>query len=162
VAAGSSMSASETMRSADEWVRRQHVLEPGAEALDGFHPAADNRCLMRPEGWDFGPCRAGTGCRKNDAMTRRANGEGMESHHSARLGARRDSRPPELDDIRAELETLARALRALWSSTLQRGDFEEVTRIVEASHAVHRAVVAFSPDRPAPEAGRFPEAAATG
>jgi hypothetical protein len=138
------------------------VLEPGVEALDGFHPAADIRGLMRPEGWDFGPCPAGTGCRKNDAMTHTANGEGIESYLSARLGAGRYSRLPELDDIRAELETLARALRALWSSTLERGDFEEVTRIAEASHAVHRAVVAFSPDRPAPEAGRFPEAAATG
>ena len=137
------------------------MLELGAEALDGFHPAADRRGWTRPEGWDLGPCPAGTGCRKNDAMTRTANGEGMESFLSARLGAGRDSRPPELDDIRAELETLARALRALWSSTLERGDFEEVTRIVEASHAVHRAVVAVSPDSPMPESGRF-SVAATG
>jgi hypothetical protein len=49
----------------------------------------------------------------------------------------------------------------LWSSTLERGDFEEVTRIVEASHAVHRAVVAVSPDSPMPESGRF-SVAATG
>lgn len=94
-------------------------------------------------------------------MTRTANGEGTGSLLSARHGAGRDSRPPELDDIRAELETLARALRELWSSTLERGDFEEVTRIVEASHAVHRAVVAVSPDSPMPEPGRF-SVAATG
>jgi hypothetical protein len=95
-------------------------------------------------------------------MTRTANGEGMESHLSARLAAGRASRSPELDDIRAELETLARALRALWSSTLERGDFEEVTRIVEASHAVHRAVVAVSPGSQLPKSGRFPKTAATG
>jgi hypothetical protein len=156
------MSASETMRSEDDWLSAEQVLELGAEALDGFHPAADRRGWMRPEGWDLGPCPARTGRRENDGMTRTANGEGMESHLSARLGAGRDRRPPELDDIRAELETLARALRALWSSTLERGDFEEVTRVVEASHAVHRAVVAVSPDSPVPESGRFPEAAATG
>jgi hypothetical protein len=87
-------------------------------------------------------------------MTRTANGEAMESHLAARRAAGCDSRPPELDDIWAELETLARALRALWSSTLERGDFEEVTRLVEASHAVHCAVVALSPDSLKLESGR--------
>ena len=71
------------------------------------------------------------------------------------------TRPSELDYIRAELETLACALRALWSSTLERGDFEEVTRLAEASHAVHRAVVAVSSDNPVPESARF-RAPATG
>jgi hypothetical protein len=42
----------------------------------------------------------------------------------------------------------------LWSSTLERGDFEEVTRLVEASHAVHCAVVALSPDSLKLESGR--------
>jgi len=109
---------------------------------------------MLPEGWDLGPCPARTGGRKNYAMTRTANGEAMESHLAARRAAGCDSRPPELDDIWAELETLARALRALWSSTLERGDFEEVTRLVEASHAVHCAVVALSPDSLKLESGR--------
>jgi hypothetical protein len=95
-------------------------------------------------------------------MTRPVIGEGKELHLPARLAAGPGTRPPELDDIRAELETLARALRALWSSTFERGDFDEITRLVEASHAVHRAVVALSPDSLAPGAGRFPEAAATG
>jgi hypothetical protein len=93
-------------------------------------------------------------------MTRTVIGERMESHLATAAGVH--TRPFELDDIRAELETLAHALRASWSSTLERGDFEEVTRIVEASHAVHRAVVAVSPDSPMPDLGRFPEGAATG
>jgi hypothetical protein len=139
----------------------ERVLELAAGRSTASNQAAEPPGRMRPERWDLGPCPAGTGCRKNNAMTRTANGEGMESHLSACLGAGCDSRPPELDDIRAELETLAGALRALWSSTLERGDFEEVTRIVEASHAVHRAVVAVSPDSPMPESGRF-SVAATG
>jgi len=92
-------------------------------------------------------------------MTRTANGEEMESHLATRLAGRCDSRPPEVEDIRDELEALACALRALWSSTLERGDFEEVTRLVEASHAVHCAVVALSPDSLVLESGRFGGAA---
>jgi len=114
---------------------------------------------MRPEGWDLGPCPARTGGRNNEAMTRTANGAEMEPHLAARLAARCDSRPPEVEDIRDELEALACALRALWSSTLERGDFEEVTRLVEASHAVHGAVVALSPDSLVLESGRFGGAA---
>jgi hypothetical protein len=94
-------------------------------------------------------------------MTRTVIGEGMESHLAAQPAARRDAGPPELDDIRAELETLAGALRAVWSSTLERGDFDEITQLVEASHAVHCAVVALSPGGLLPESSPF-RVAATG
>jgi hypothetical protein len=40
------------------------------------------------------------------------------------------------------LEAAAEELRDLWSTAFERADFAEVTRLVEASHAVHRAVIA--------------------
>ena len=48
--------------------------------------------------------------------------------------------------IGAALEVLASDLRSLWSSALGHGDFDEITRIIEASHAVHRAVIALRAD----------------
>jgi hypothetical protein len=49
-------------------------------------------------------------------------------------------------DIRAALDALAATLRVRWWSALDRGDFDEITRLVEASQAVHRAVVALTAD----------------
>jgi hypothetical protein len=72
--------------------------------------------------------------------------EVTESRAPDRLRAARGARTADLGAIRADLDTVALQLRALWSSALEDGDFEEVTRLVEASHAVHRAVVALSPD----------------
>jgi len=59
-----------------------------------------------------------------------------------------DLRTPALDvsHIQARLDGLSAELRTLWSSALERGDFQETTRIVEASHAVHRAAVALESD----------------
>lgn len=55
-----------------------------------------------------------------------------------------DLRMPALDvsRIQASLDRLFAELRTLWSSALEQGDFEEITRLVEASHAVHRAGIA--------------------
>jgi hypothetical protein len=56
-----------------------------------------------------------------------------------------DLRPrPNLEEIEATLGAVAADLRALWTATLDNGDFYEVDRLVEASHAVHRAVVALN------------------
>jgi hypothetical protein len=51
-----------------------------------------------------------------------------------------------IDAIGASLDTLAADLRALCSAALESGDFNEVTRLVEASHAVHRAALALDTD----------------
>ena len=45
------------------------------------------------------------------------------------------------------LESAAADLRDLWVAAIDRADFAEVARLVEASHAVHRALVAPRPDR---------------
>jgi hypothetical protein len=50
-------------------------------------------------------------------------------------------------DIAEALCEVASELRSLWSSAVERGDFDEITRLVEASHAVHRAVIALTTDR---------------
>ncbi len=52
-----------------------------------------------------------------------------------------------MDEVRATLDTLASDLRTLWSAALDRGEFDEVTRLVEVSHAVHVAVIALEEDR---------------
>ncbi len=59
-----------------------------------------------------------------------------------------DLRTPALDvsHIQASLDRLSAELRTLWSSALEQGDFQEITRFVEASHAVHRAVIALESD----------------
>jgi hypothetical protein len=67
-----------------------------------------------------------------------------ESRASDRLRAGRGARAADLGAIRADLDALALKLRSVWSSAMEEGDFEEVTRLVEASHAVHRAVIALS------------------
>jgi hypothetical protein len=46
-----------------------------------------------------------------------------------------------IDDLRATLDIVAADLRDLWTAALSRADFSEVTRLVEVSHAVHRAIV---------------------
>ena len=55
-----------------------------------------------------------------------------------------DLRPPtgDIGEVGAALDILTSELRRLWSSALEQGDFDEVTRLVEASHAVHRAAIA--------------------
>jgi hypothetical protein len=60
----------------------------------------------------------------------------------------------DLSDVGRALDTIAMALRSRWASALEHGDFEEVTRIVEASHAVHRAAVALTGDTLLPARGR--------
>ena len=57
----------------------------------------------------------------------------------------RESDAPTRDPA-ATLDRVADDLHALWTDALALGDFAEVTRLVEASHAVHRAVVALRSD----------------
>ena len=52
----------------------------------------------------------------------------------------------DLNEIRIALEILAAELRSQWSSALERGHFNDVTRLAEASHAVHRAALALTSD----------------
>jgi hypothetical protein len=54
--------------------------------------------------------------------------------------------PTDIDDVAATLDAVAGELRALWSVAITRSDFNEVTRLVDASHAVHRAVLALRAD----------------
>jgi hypothetical protein len=49
-------------------------------------------------------------------------------------------------DLAAALDAVGSDLRELCASALQRGDFGEVTQIVEAAHAVHRAALALTTD----------------
>lgn len=42
----------------------------------------------------------------------------------------------------AELDDVDRELRAMWSDAFVKADFDEITRLVAASQAVHRAAVA--------------------
>lgn len=46
------------------------------------------------------------------------------------------------------LDAVARDLRRVWATALARGDFDELTRLVEASHAVQRAVISLKGDAP--------------
>ena len=66
------------------------------------------------------------------------------AHGRARTRAVRVT--PDLSAICADLDTLGAELQVMWRSALEGGDFEEVTRLVEASHAVYRAVIALSPE----------------
>lgn len=52
----------------------------------------------------------------------------------------------ELAKIIVALDALSSQINVLWSSALARQDFDEVTRIVEASHAIHRAALALEID----------------
>jgi hypothetical protein len=54
--------------------------------------------------------------------------------------------PGGIEGIRTALEAVASDLRGLWYAALERGDFDEITRLVEASHAVHRATLALRAD----------------
>jgi hypothetical protein len=49
-------------------------------------------------------------------------------------------------ETRRKLEDVASELRGLWAEAIERADFAEVARLVDASHAVHRAVIALSAD----------------
>jgi hypothetical protein len=52
----------------------------------------------------------------------------------------------DLNEIRIALEVLSAELRSQWTSALERGHFNDVTRLAEASHAVHRAALALTSD----------------
>jgi hypothetical protein len=72
----------------------------------------------------------------------------------SRTADRRVDRPAQSADVglvRAELDAAAGELAGLWSSAFERGDFDEISRLVEASQAVHCAVIALTTDRVAPE-----------
>ena len=60
-------------------------------------------------------------------------------------------------EIRRVLDTVASDLRHLWLSAIERGDFVEITRLVEASHAVHRAALALTADSVITATGREPD-----
>ena len=79
-------------------------------------------------------------------MGRTMTADGIGSGSAAQLGVDRRASPADMRDIRAALDALAAKLGARWSSAVERGDFDEVTRLVEASYAVHRAVVALTAD----------------
>jgi hypothetical protein len=53
-----------------------------------------------------------------------------------------DLRGGSVSGARSCLESVAADLRGLWAAAIERSDFTEVARLVEASHAVHRAVIA--------------------
>ena len=55
--------------------------------------------------------------------------------------------------LEADLDAVASQLRRMWSSALIAGDFQTIDRLVEASHAVHRAVVALQSDSLVPSGG---------
>lgn len=54
------------------------------------------------------------------------------------------------DDTRAVLDAVAADLSDTWSHAIADGDFVTLNRIIEASHAVHRALVALSEDTVVP------------
>jgi hypothetical protein len=54
--------------------------------------------------------------------------------------------PADINDVAATLDAVAGDLRALWSVAIARSDCREITRLVDASHAEHRAVVALRTD----------------
>lgn len=58
----------------------------------------------------------------------------------------------DMSHIQARLDGLSAELRTLWFSALERGHFQEINRLVEASHAVHRAFIALESDTPIPGA----------
>ena len=49
-------------------------------------------------------------------------------------------------DLQRRLDSLASDLRVLWAAALERGDVHEASRLVDASHAVHRASLAMKLD----------------
>lgn len=58
--------------------------------------------------------------------------------------------------IAADLDALARRIRRAWASALERGDTEQVVRLVEACHAVQRAAAALRSDTLVPRSGARP------
>jgi hypothetical protein len=52
-----------------------------------------------------------------------------------------------LDEVATHLEAAATELRAQWATAIVNADFATIDRIVETSHAVHRALVALQVDR---------------
>jgi hypothetical protein len=53
----------------------------------------------------------------------------------------------DLDDVQHTLDQIAERLSSLWAAALVAGDFRDIDRLVEASHAVHRAAAALTVDR---------------
>jgi hypothetical protein len=49
--------------------------------------------------------------------------------------------------LRTRLQAVADDIDALWPEALERGDLDHITRVVDASHAVHRALLALGNDR---------------
>jgi hypothetical protein len=56
------------------------------------------------------------------------------------------TRAADVEHVGAALDALAADLRRLWAAALADGDFDEITRLAEASQAVHSAVIALRPD----------------
>lgn len=71
--------------------------------------------------------------------------EQIESHRSPGVIDLRAT-AARFDDTRAVLDAVAEDLRDIWSHVIADGDFMTLNRIIEASHAVHRAAVALSED----------------
>jgi hypothetical protein len=55
-------------------------------------------------------------------------------------------RAVDIEQVGATLDAVAVDLRRLWTSALAHGETSEVTRLVEAGHAVHDAIVALTAD----------------
>jgi endonuclease/exonuclease/phosphatase (EEP) superfamily protein YafD len=53
----------------------------------------------------------------------------------------------DLAEVQHTLDEISERLSALWAAALVAGDFNDIDRLVEASHAVHRAAVALTADR---------------
>jgi hypothetical protein len=52
----------------------------------------------------------------------------------------------DLDDVQARLDQLAADLAALSAAAMSGGDFDQITRLIEASQAVQRAVLSLRAD----------------
>lgn len=60
----------------------------------------------------------------------------------------------DLATVQEQLDVVAAQLRDLWAAVMATGDRERVTRLVEASHGVHRASIALRPDTLVPARAR--------
>ena len=79
-------------------------------------------------------------------MGRAMTADGIGTGPAAQRGLDRQTSPADTSDISAALGALAVELGARWPSALERGDFDEISQLAEASKAVHRAVVALTAD----------------
>jgi hypothetical protein len=76
------------------------------------------------------------------------NGTGIRSTHRRSPDGR--TLTVDAGALHAKLDTVAAGLRALWCSALERGDLDEISRLVDASHSVHRALIALGGDNLVP------------